>query len=578
MKEILLFNRCLNVAEIDFKTVNEVAINKGYLIDPNCCNSRVLKYLQSLPNNLNTTFYKSWNDVTCKTREELWIDQLKHYASTYGTEFKGEVYLPNKDSVLIDYTDVKVIKPISIGEIGFKIQALLNSGIAMNQETLDSCMELVREFNIKLDLNTIRNKEVLMYLYKELDLLPESEEEMVRFLVYLYTGKTLLIKSPDVIAIIKNSRLIITPLLERFGLEKLSSVFLRFKPLFLAMKDGNEKTINTLRRLAVANHKPKVFGFWANVLSNIGSIPYIEKNLPTLNNFKLIALLQTILVRKQETGIMTVIIKNGKVFTGEKSSNNKNYYDLVYDLLYKELITRLGKKACTVKLPTIQLAMPTSEKTYVGNIPFGSKVTLSNNAIVGINWKGVDGANDLDLSIIDNRGDKIGWNSSYKNDDESVVYSGDVTSANPEATELLYCKAGMPNSVVKVNCYSGEPNSKYTLFFGQSDNISLNENEMINPNDVIFSTELSITGESTSGIFIDKSFYFMNLNSGKGAISFSSKHEQNFIKQKEQTVECYLYVEKVLKDARFTIVEKEPQLDLSVNDKSLLIELLSDGI
>ena len=35
----------------------------------------------------NSTFYKTWNDVTSKSRLHLLVDQLVHYMTTYGTDF-----------------------------------------------------------------------------------------------------------------------------------------------------------------------------------------------------------------------------------------------------------------------------------------------------------------------------------------------------------------------------------------------------------------------------------------------------------------------------------------------------------
>lgn len=51
---------------------------------------------------LNATFYRSWNNVVSKTRFELLIDQIIHYATTYGTNFEGEMYVP------ASYSDIEI--------------------------------------------------------------------------------------------------------------------------------------------------------------------------------------------------------------------------------------------------------------------------------------------------------------------------------------------------------------------------------------------------------------------------------------------------------------------------------------
>jgi len=578
MQEIILFNRCISTANVDFKIVNELAIEKGLIVHPDCCNDRVWEYLNTLPTNYNSTFYQSWKDVISKSRFELLIDQILHYSSTYGTNFTGTPFIPNEGIPKINFVDCKVILPINEDELQQKIQSLFNSGIALEQNTINYCLHLVDEFLLEIDFASIKNKEVMMYVCKKLNILPTSAEEMVRYLVYLYTDKTLLIKSPELIREIKSKNLNISNLINRFGKDKLSSVFYRFKPLFLAMKPGNSVIINLLRRAAVRNHIPKQFGFWSQILSNVSLFSHINEQLVNLNNYKLIALLQTILVRKKETGILPVVIRNGKVFVTEKNFSNKNYYTLVYDVLYKELITRLSKKASTVKLPNLELALPTSEKSFIGHLPLGSKVILSTDSVVGINWKNTDGADDLDLSLIDNKGDKIGWNSGYYNSDNSVIYSGDQTSANPEATELMYCKNTMPNSIVKVNAFRAETNSKYTLFFAKVSDMQVNKNQMVDPNDIIFSIQLTIDGENINGSFIDGNFYFLDLKSGNSRVSKNSSYIQNLISHKEKTADCYLNLKKVLQDAGFEIVTNDAKLDLTVPDKSLLIELLNTGV
>ena len=45
MKEILLFGRALNTNNVSPITVNELAISKGYVVDPECCNQRVVDFL-----------------------------------------------------------------------------------------------------------------------------------------------------------------------------------------------------------------------------------------------------------------------------------------------------------------------------------------------------------------------------------------------------------------------------------------------------------------------------------------------------------------------------------------------------
>lgn len=601
MKEIKLFNRCIvtdeNLSAEKIKEIIELAFKRGYLISPKCYNLRVLAFLKSLPEDLNSTFYKTWTDITKRTRFELFIEQIVHYLSTYGTDFKGIPFVQNdKEREETIFSNYKVILPITKEEIGNKIQTMFDSGIALKEETINNCIDLIKELKISLNYDTIKNREVLMHVYEELDILPSDYEEMVRFLIFLFTKKTLLIKSEALINEIKfisqKRNISVESKIKDFGTEKLSSVFYRYKPIFLAMKKGNEKIINELRRLAVKNHKPKRFSFWTKVLSQTPiNLKACEENLESLNTFKLVGLIQAASVREKETGILPVIIRNNKIYIKKHDFKKTNYSDLLNTVLYPELIKRLSKKACKVKLhDVIKLALPSSEKTFIGNIPFGSYVDTNKNCIIGVNWKGVDGARDIDLSMLDkNNFGKIGWNAHYsyrdKPDNIKVIYSGDITYAEPEATELLYCKnSNAPDSLIKVNLFGSpyfESNSyKFTFFFANGVNdYEVEYNKMVNESDIIFSTEMFLScnsREKICGIFVNSKFFFVDITSASNAmISNNTEYITDHIKHFELTSDCFINLSEILQKAGFEIVTEDPDIDLSVLDKSLLIDLLS---
>lgn len=580
MKEIILFGKALKQSTLSFSEVNSEATKKGYIIHPDCCNGRVMNWLKTLPINHNSTFYKSWQDVTSKSRFELFLDQILHYSTTYGSNFQDTPYIPNDNPELVPFTDYKVISPITISEIQEKIQSLFNSGIALKQETIEDCLSLVDEFDILLNYKEIKNKEVACFLYKKLNILPEKPEELVRYFVYLYTEKTLLIKDKIAIYQIKSATMNkeISYMIEKFGIEKLAQVFHRYKPLLLAMKRGNEKTINKLRKLADKYHKPYVQGYFEKILLGDVDITELDTRLNSINNYKKIALLKAIKVRQTETSIMPVTIRNGKIWIEQRKFENKSYYQLIYDMIYRSLIKSLSTKACKIKLnDAINIALPTSEKNFIGSIPFGSYVELGDkDAIIGINWKGVDGASDLDLALLNESGSKIGWNSSYYNDSKSIVFSGDMTSANPEATELMYAKNGFSDSLVFVNLYSGQINSKLTYFFAKVDKNYVAKSQMVDPNNIVFQTQLEMTSkEMIFGFNTNNRFYFSNIRMGNKRVGNGETVTQQYVQYAMQTCNTFIYLKDVLKDAGFEFVKDKPDIDLTVMDKSLLIGLLS---
>ena len=136
-------NREYNVA--DLMMVRELCnsyMTCGYIINPKVVFDEsayefLKKYYYHIACNYNSTFYKKWEDVISKNRFELFIDQLCHYASTYGTNYEGETYVPNKDYVKneelgIDFKEYKFIDICTETEAYQIAMNSLTSGIALS--------------------------------------------------------------------------------------------------------------------------------------------------------------------------------------------------------------------------------------------------------------------------------------------------------------------------------------------------------------------------------------------------------------------------------------------------------------
>ena len=93
---------------LDPKVINQTAMKRGYIIHPDCCTDDVSIWLDDQEVNYNATFYKTWKDITSKSRLELAIDQLISYAINYGLD--GNFDMNDKDYSLVpDIRKYKVI-------------------------------------------------------------------------------------------------------------------------------------------------------------------------------------------------------------------------------------------------------------------------------------------------------------------------------------------------------------------------------------------------------------------------------------------------------------------------------------
>jgi hypothetical protein len=589
MKEFELFGKVLPTKNaLNPDNVNRVAVKSGYIVHPDCCTQEVYDFLIALPTDWNNTFYNSIYDVAQLTREEIWIDQVLHYASTYGTQYQGQPYILSKmydvedDEIYnINFKDAKVILPMTEQELADKVRIMLYSGIALSTDTLNKLMHLYDNYFILIHTGKIRNMEAKIMFQKRQGILPTTAQDMVRFLVYSYTKSAMVIQNEETILDIKQNMANYNPVADitAFGIDKLSTVFLRYKDLFLAMKNDNTKNIiNQLKRASKVNHTPMVKGPWEDIYGD-HSVYSMINSVDSLTNFKKVRLMQALKVNELELNCKPYLVRNGKLFVKEGSPMIRRN-EVLYSILATSLVQSLREQACKVKLPkSIKLALPTSEKSFIGHMPLGSYIDLADdNALLGIMWRGEDGAQDLDLSYTSINGDTFNWNSSFYNDELSIVYSGDMTSANPEASEYFYCANGAENGVLKVNLYNGNNDSKFTLFVGQTDEDFVMQRDQLIDQKMIKSTvNMQCSGKETAlGLTVDNRFYFCDFNMGGNRVASNARISAKLVEYYTTIINTFVSAEDILSKAGFVFTDGDDfDIDLSGEDKSALISLLS---
>jgi len=207
MKTLKLFNAVL-AKESDSKTfISE----DGFVIESNAiwAKKEIISYYAKEKlngNDLNKTFHKSWQKIKTSTRYELLIEQIKHYISTYGSNFQSEIYIPNEVLNVPDLKlNFKVIKAYTKEEMQEKCLSLLRSGIALKEETVDDLLDILHN---ELDYDftgreNIKNKEAVIKIADKYDVFPENPVEFFRYVIYKTTKETLLIKDDNLINLIK---------------------------------------------------------------------------------------------------------------------------------------------------------------------------------------------------------------------------------------------------------------------------------------------------------------------------------------------------------------------------------------
>jgi hypothetical protein len=561
---------------------------------------------------MNSSFHKSWEKIAQSSICQLVLEQIVHYITTYGFERLG---IFNKDSIYIPKEELSVpglecdiplsvIKGYTRAEMMDKLMILLSSGIALNETTIKDVVDLAIFLDIQEShISKIKNKEARVMLYDHLDKIPEDPVEFLRFIVYKATNTTLLIKNEELITSIKvNNNLQLAKIFKKYddmyGFKKLSAVFNRFKPLFLAFKTNTKlkNYVNVISKLSKKYHEAMPEDYLNSVTAKISKKGEISKweletRLANANVFRKARLAYALKFRSENPTSIMYKIRNGTAFSTEFKfpvpDLVKPALDVVIGSIVDDLKQMNGKK---IYIPeNIVYALPSSEKQFTGNIPSGSFVEVKNDLIAGIYWENVgDHRIDLDLALTSVDA-KIGWDGQYRSSGQNILFSGDVTDASNGASEMFYVKNQADgNYILSVNYFNHDKDVPvpFTIFVGKETLKTLPSNYMINPNKIICKSKTKMDRkQKIMGLLIIKNgstrFYFSETQLGNAR---SISMDKNSMHALEYLVSFYsnpITLNDLLRMAGATIITEkknrgECDVDLSPEniDKESFLKIL----
>lgn len=565
----------------DTVEVNRIAMMAGYLIEPMACTEAVFEAMKYALDNYKSTFYKDFKEVLSRTRLDLFVDQMLHYMSTYGTNYRSETFTLNPDPEAMAYKELTPVRAVSADGMFELCMEMINSGSALKLATLRPITDYISKYlslkeNVEkraaFDISVIPNREARYILYNKLEVLPEAPIEFLALAVYCATGNPMLINSRDCHdQILKNAKASIR-CLEMFGSqltdcqkEGLASIYFRFVDIFVNFKKSFRtvskvspkakaaiKLINYLRHLAPRCKRP----FRGDVLSHVldyGEYPdrvrqaVKEESSP----YRLVRVLGYLQMMVNEPEAAQYLIRNGKTFIRDLKERRGKVISAstaqkLIPILKEEIVARLRKnvEGKSVRFPDdVRLAAPTSEKNFVGNFSFMTSFEIKSSAFIGVYWRNEWGTYDFDLSYIDvNTGKKIGWDASFYDKKAAVVFSGDMTNADPEASEILYFRRNVTDGFIFVNRFNGQVGSRFRLFFGKGlplesagSKQSRQARKKSVPGSWISGTEFKVNcmdirleaelisdiRQQLVGFIVDGCFYFMTLGLGESIVSSS---------------------------------------------------------
>ena len=606
MRELLTV---FNAVQVKSKSTQDLVVNEsllkdtiksGYILDPNIKpNKKALKVIDEVVGlsgeMANATFHKSWNTIKESSLEDLYIQQVLHYLTTYGFEALGIfdssfVYIPDEalelPKIKAKQIPLKVVRALTREEILEEIIRLAGSGMALHSDTVAALVRIIQDNEYKPDfLDRIKNRELLAQLRDYYDIAPSDPEEYLRYVVATITDETLLIKNDYLINKIKESGN--TELLDKLLKDAptdLASVFFRYKPIFLALKSlsKNKRFFNRLRRKANKLHKPLGKDYLNDVTSKIaeGELDTgLVERLESASIFRKTRLLHALHYRLQNPDSIVYQVRNGRswadAFSWKGSKRlTKKAYDIVYDSIVKDLRTKVEGK--TVRIPKgVNYALPATQKQFLGNIPSGTYVEVPENIVVGIHWYNLkDYRVDLDLSMANFEG-KFGWDGAYRSNDKKCLFSGDITDApKPNgASEIFYMDKSLEGEyLVSVNYYNFYEDSPvdFKFFVAHEKVTNLGKNYMVDVNNILCSATVTMgREEKTVGMISGNRIIFSDISVSK-SITSSFDENSNFVLSALRTKLLNpISFNKLIKDAGARVVTKSDNFDIDLRPESL---------
>jgi len=559
----------------------------------------------------NMTFHKSWAKVKDTPIEQLLFEQFLHYLTTYGFEAFGIdsdfVFIPTEKLEIPEIQKeipLIVIKGYTKEELKEKIFQLLSTGIALKEETIHDVVDVALFTGFVLnDVEKVKNKEVRIVLYSRLGLVPSNNIEFLRYIVYMTTGKTLIIKNDETIDAIKQYNMFVVNAFEKYkneyGFEKLAEIFYRFKPIFLALRTNAEmnKNINRIRRLAKRYHRPMKVDYINNVTALVkkGQVDKkeLEKELKKVNIYRKVRLANALKYRTIDTHSILYKIRNGKAYATPFNVDNQEKMKEILEIVLKSIAFDIEPKVRNKKIyipEYVLYTFPTSEKNFVGNMPAGSSVVVPNNLIFGIHWENYQKKRiDLDLSLLDaTTGEKIGWDGEYRTEEGTILFSGDVTDAKPPdgASEVYYIdQKATKQYLIGLNFYNfydlhlGE--IPYKFFVGSKEVSELSHNYVVDPNSIILTFSSKIEIARIIGLLVatleKNKIFFVDMKMSSARTFSNAKYnawaQEYLFASSENTID----LRTILEMSGAQMVKKEEcEIDLSpeVLEKDTIINLI----
>lgn len=576
----------------DYKTNFIFLLKNGIVLsDPKKATRKTTQMLINLfgvnTKAVNSTFFKNFEEIESLSDLTKHILQFINYLTINNEGIPS--FIPNNKPESVEYikNNFTVIDCISETDFKQKVLDLINSGAALSD--VESIFSIFEFFN--WNFIETKNKEFNIRYYIKNNIIVENIDTFFACLYYILSDKTTFVKNDFFDTSLTSSTNIekaiqsIKNYEEQYGILKFASNIRRYRDVLLFLRsEGDEKykpLFNKILRLNKKFNNPKTYPISTKLSDTNFTISQedLDKYLESANIYQLIRyynILTFSITQNGKSFPYVYKIRNGKTFVKEEEKH-KNV-----PLLFERrnsVLSAIKKKydftGMKFYIPKNQkIGMPTSEKNFIGDIPFGSSITMDKKFNFGIYWQGRPNQHiDFDLSFVEESGKVSSWNRYYSIDD-SLYFSGDMTSLNEKgfASEVFAVKdssiSGFFTNTL-YNCNSQMNPYKYTFFISSynKDNVNIIDN-----GDKIYLSGKSSLDESNSETIAylqDNTVYFVDSGFQMGRVANYSliNNMREFYANKLNNM---MTLNKLIPFLGGTILEEDSESDDNVINLDLL--------
>ena len=322
----------------------------------------------------------------------------------------------------------------------------------------------------------------------------------------------------------------------------------------------------------------------------------LKAELKKVTVFKKISIANSLLYRSSTPENIAYYIRNGKVFVETYEKNFKFNYKIlsaVIDSIVEDIRPNVEGK--TIFIPeNFNYVMPTSEKKFIGAIPYGSSYTFEKNSVVvGVHWFNLENERvDLDLHLNSPTRD-IGWQNDFNDENFietkncKIIFSGDMTDAPIDkggATEAFFVGEKISDEMIMVNLNNYTQNKNpvpFKIFLGEVEQDKIDRKYLINSHEISFCIPNEIISNEIFLGFLSadddgrKKFYFTSGTLGNRIIARSDENSDKMISAMKTSFESCLSLKEILQKAGAIFEKKiDADWDINLNPESVTKDIL----